>query len=118
MTFKRLNKRRKIYFCSFLINGSIILSGGIILKNFYMGLLGLFMLGECLDMFNDQISDNIIDNYAEMFEINKKIHTQNLKTISNAIKENNPTRLKYITDALDSYYGKEENDDSNEGELF
>lgn len=118
MTFKRLNKRRKIYFCLFLINGSIILSGGIILKNFYMGLLGLFMLGECLDMFNNQISDNLIDSYSKMFEISRKVQNQNLKTISKAIKENNPTRLKYIADTIDSYYGKEEKNDSNEGQLF
>lgn len=111
MTFKKLNKRRKIYFICFLVNGSIILSGGIVLGNFFMGLVGLFLLGESFDVFNEQISDNIIDNYSKMFEINKKIHTQNLKTISNAIKENNPTRLKYITDAIDSYYGKEEEND-------
>lgn len=115
MKFKRLNKRRKIYFCLFLINGSIVLSGGIILGNFFMGLVGLFMLGECFDVFNDQISDDLIDSYSEMFEISRKVQNQNLKTISKAIKENNPTRLKYITDAIDSYYGKEENDDSNKG---
>ena len=115
MTFKKLNKRRKIYFCLFLVNGSIILSGGIILGNFFMGLVGLFMLGECFDVFNDQISDNIIDDYANMFETSRKIHSKNYKIISIAIKENNPTRLKFIADSLDAYYGKEEDNDSNEG---
>ena len=108
MTFIKLNKRRKIYFICFLINGSIILSAGIVLGNFFMGLVGLFMLGETLDVFNDQISDNIIDDYANMFETSRKIHCKNYKMISTAIKENNPTRLKFIADSLDSYYGKEE----------
>lgn len=115
MTFKKLNKRRKIYFCSFLVSGSIILSGGIILGNFFMGVFGLFILGECFDVFNDQISDNIINDYSNMFETSRKIHSKNYKMISLAIKENNPTRLKFIVDSLDAYYGKEENDDSNKG---
>lgn len=115
MTFKRLNKRRKICFCLFLISGSIILSSAFILKNLFMGLYGFAMLIECLDVYNDQISDNIIDDYANMFETSRKIHSKNYKMISIAIKENNPTRLKFIADSLDAYYGKEENNDSNEG---
>ena len=115
MKFKRLNKKRKIYFCLFLIGGSIVLSSAFILKNLFMGLYGFAMLIECLDVYNDQISDDLINSYSEMFEISRKVQNQNLKTISKAIKENNPTRLKYITDAIDSYYGKEENNDSNEG---
>ena len=115
MTFKRLNKRRKIYFCLFLIGGSIVLSSAFILKNLFMGLYGFAMLIECLDVYNDQISDDLIDSYAKMCEISTKVHRQNLKTIKVAIQENNPTRLKYIVDTIDSYYGKEENNDSNEG---
>ena len=112
MTFKKLNKRRKFYFCTCLINGPIILSGGIVLGNFFMALVGLFVLGECFDVFNDQISDNIIDDYANMLDTSRKLHIKNYQIISTAIKENNPTRLKFITDSLDSYYGKEDENDS------
>ena len=115
MTFKKLNKRRKIYFCICLISGSTLLSGAIVLGNIFMACTGLFALGECFDVFNDQRSDNIIDNYSQLIELSRKVHRQNLETIKVAIRENNPTRLKYIADALDSYYGKEENDDSNKG---
>ena len=115
MTFKKLNKRRKIYFITFIILGSVSMSLGILVRDIPTFCLGFMSIIECCSIFNDQIADNIIDNYVDMIESTRKLHVYNYRIISKAIKENNPTRLKYIVEALDSYYGKGEENDSDEG---
>lgn len=112
--YKRLNKRRKIYFWIFLIGGFSEILLGILLKNIAMITLGFVIMVECLNLYNDQVSSDLIDNYANMVETMHSVFEANLTTVRNLIREQNTEMLNKYADTVDSIY-KEEKNDSNEG---
>lgn len=113
-SYKRLNKRRKIYFWIFLVGGFSEILLGIFSKNVAMVTLGVVIMVEGLDLFNDQISSDLIDSYANMVETMHKVFESNLKTVRILVRENDTEMLKKYADTVDSIY-KEEKNDSNEG---
>lgn len=113
-SYKRLNKRRKFYFWLFLLGGIIEFLMGILTKDILMVSLGLIFLTECLDLYNDQVSADLIDSYADMVETMHKIFESNSIAVRDLIREGNTELLNKYADTVDSIY-KEENNDSNEG---
>ena len=112
--YKRLNKKRKIYFWWFLIGGFIEVLLGILSKNWAICCLGFIMMVECMVLCTDQIQDDIIDNYAKMVTTMHGVFEANLITVRDLIREENMEMLNKYADTIDSIY-KEEKDDSNEG---
>lgn len=112
--YKRLNKRRKIYFWIFLIGGFSEILLGILSKNVAMITLGVVIMVECLDLYNDQVSSDLIDSYADMVETMHKIFEANSITLRDLIREGKTELLIKYADTIDSIYKEEEND-SNEG---
>jgi len=115
MTFKKLDTIKKVYFMIFIFLASSCVCLSFLTQDIAMLGLGLMSFLECCNIFTSQEKDDLLDSYNNLLEENRRISTQNYKLISKAIKENNPTRLKYITDILDLYWGKEEDNDSNKG---
>ena len=113
-SYKRLNKRRKFYFWLFLIGGIIEFLLGIFTKDLLMVSLGLIFLAECLDLYNDQVSSDLIDSYSNMVETMHKVFEANCITVRDLIREENTELLNKYADTIDSMY-KEEKNDSNEG---
>lgn len=113
-SYKRLNKRRKIYFWIFLIGGFSEILLGIFSKNVAMVTLGVVIMVEGLDLFNDQISSDLIDSYSNMVETMHKVFEANCITVRDLIREENTELLNKYADTIDSMY-KEEKNDSNEG---
>ena len=116
-SYKRLNKRRKFYFWLFLIGGIIEFLSGIFTKDLLMVSLGLIFLAECLDLYNDQVSSDLIDSYANMVETMHDAFETTIKTISETIKRNDTEKLQKFSETFDSwkFEHKEEENDSNEG---
>lgn len=112
--YKRLNKRRKIYFWLFLIGGLADVLLGILSKNIALISLGLVMMVESLDLYNDQVSSDLIDSYSNMVETMHSVYEANLVTVRDLIREQNTEMLNKYADTVDSIY-KEEKNDSNEG---
>ena len=112
-SFKRLNKRRKVYFLIEFICSIIYLILGICSKNVLLIFFSIYVFFSALDFFSDQASDNIIESYKELLESQRVIHNNTLKMLANAIKENNLEDLKEIVDFIDERYGEDDNDDSN-----
>lgn len=86
-SFKKLNKRRKIDFIVFLICGSLLLFIGIFTLNFWQALCGFIALIECLDIFNDQHNDDIIERYEKMVGNLINSHHNLLRIIKEIIKK-------------------------------
>lgn len=112
--YKRLNKKRKIYFWIFLIGGFCEILLGIMSKNFPMCVLGFLIMTECIVLYTDQINDDIINNYVNMLETMHKAFESNLITVRDLIREGNIESLNKYADTIDSMHKEEEND-SNEG---
>ena len=110
--YKRLNKRRKIFFWLFLIGGFSEILLGIFNKNFAMCTLGFVIMVECMVLCTDQIQDDIIENYEKIHM--HSVFESNLKTVRDLIREENKELLNKYADTVDSIY-KEEKNDSNEG---
>lgn len=109
--YKRLNKRRKIYFWLFLIGGFSEILLGIFNKNFAMCTLGFVIMVECMVLCTDQLKDDIIENYENMVEILHKTLEGTMKTVKKLIKEGRQEQLERFADSVDSIF-KEEKDDS------
>lgn len=112
--YKRLNKRRKIFFWLFLITGSFEVALGIMNKDITTGVLGFIVISECMVLFTDQVNDDIIENYENMVEILHKTLEGTMKTVKKLIKEGRQEQLERFADSVDSIF-KEEKNDSNEG---
>lgn len=112
--YKRLNKRRKIFFWLFLIGGFSEILLGIFNKNFAMCTLGFVIMVECMVLCTDQLQDDIIKNYETMVETMHSVIESNLKTVRDLIRGENKELLNKYADTVDSIY-KEEKNDSNEG---
>lgn len=112
--YKRLNKRRKIYFWLFLIGGFSEILLGIFSNNFAMCTLGVIIMVECMVLCTDQIQDDIIENYEKMVTTMHGIFESNLTTVRDLIREENMEMLKKYADTVDSIY-KEEKNDFNKG---
>ena len=113
-SYKKLNKKRKFCFWLLLIGSILEISVGILTKNLLMLSVGILFLAECLDLYNDQVSSDLIDNYANMVETMHKVFESNLKTVRNLVRENDTEMLNKYADTVDSIYEEEKND-SNEG---
>ena len=112
--YKRLNKRRKFYFWLFLIGGLMNFSCGIYTKNFYMAILGLVMIIECLDLYSDQVNSDIINRYEKMVRDLHKTFELQLNATRDMIRNKDEESLNRFADTIDNIY-KEEKNDSNEG---
>lgn len=112
-SFKRLNKRRKVYFLIEFICSIIYLILGIFSGNVLVIFFSIYVFFNALDFFNDQASDIIIESYKELLESQRIVHHNILKMIANVIKENNSENLKEIVDFIDEHYREDDNDDSN-----
>lgn len=110
--YKRLNKRRKFYFWLSLICGTVILVSGIISKNIWEGVFGFVLFIECLDVLNDQATENIINNYCEYIKETNKLTEKNFKIISQVIKSKDSKQLEEIVKQIDSFYKEEQINDS------
>lgn len=108
--FKRLNKRRKIDFIVFLLGGCFFIFSAIINCNIWQGLFGFVMLVECLDIYNDQTSEDLIENYRQMLFSLHKIFLKTLKNISDMIKENDTDNIQDLINLIDTSYDKEKED--------
>lgn len=86
-SFKKLNKRRKIDFIVFLICGILCILTGIFTLNFWQFLFGIMILTECLDMFNDQCNDDLIERYEKMVGNLINSHHNLLRIIKEMIKK-------------------------------
>lgn len=113
-SYKRLNKRRRFNFWLYLIGGLINLISGICTKNFFMTMFGFVMIVECLDLYNDQVSSDLINSYENMVKNMHKGFDTTIKIINKALKENDTEKLQKFSEIFDSWYKEEEND-SNEG---
>ena len=86
-SFKKLNKRRKIDFIVFLICGILCVLTGVFTLNFWQILFGIAILVECLDMFNDQCNDDLIERYEKMVGNLINSHHNLLRIIKEIIKK-------------------------------
>ena len=86
-SFKKLNKRRKIDFIVFLICGILCVLTGIFTLNFWQFLFGIMIFTECLDMFNDQCNDDLIERYEKMVGNLINSHHNLLRIIKEMIKK-------------------------------
>ena len=86
-SFKKLNKRRKIDFIIFLICGVLCIFAGAFTSNFWQILFGIAILVECLDMFNDQCNDDLIERYEKMVGNLINSHHNLLRIIKEIIKK-------------------------------
>ena len=111
--YKRLNKKRKIYFWWLLIGGLIEVVLGILSQNIAMCCFGLALMVYCLSLMTEQIQDDRIDNYKKEVEILYRTLKLNLIFVKNLIKEKDEETLNKYADIVDSIY-KEEKDDSNQ----
>lgn len=86
-SFKKLNKRRKIDFIVFLICGVLCIFAGAFTSNFWQILFGIAILVECLDMFNDQCNDDLIERYEKIVGNLINSHHNLLRIIKEIIKK-------------------------------
>lgn len=113
-SFKKLNKRRKIWFIIYLICSSIQISVGILNKELIFVFFGIFAFFVGLDLFHDQASETLIKEYADMVEKQEKDYRITLATISDAIKTKDMDYLEKMSKTIDEYYyGKVNKNDSN-----
>lgn len=110
--FKRLNKRRKIEFVVFLLGGCFFMLNAIVTCNIWQGLFGFVLFIECLDVLNDQATENIINNYCEYIKETNKLTEKNFKIISQVIKSKDSKQLEEIVKQIDSFYKEEQINDS------
>ena len=108
--FKRLNKRRKIDFVVFLLGGCFFILNAIVTCNIWQGLFGFVMLVECLDIYNDQTSEDLIEKYEQMILYLNKVFLKTLKNISDMIKENDTDNIQDLINLIDTSYDKEKED--------
>ena len=112
-SFNKLNKKRKIWFITYIICSLTQMFIGVLNKELIFIFFGIFAFFVGLDLFHDQASDDIIESYKELLESQRVIHNNTLKMLANAIKKNNSEDLKEIVDFIDEHYGEDDNDDSN-----
>lgn len=101
--FKKLNKRRKIDFIIFFALGLFFMISSIKTLNIWQGLFGFLVLLESIDIYNDQISENIINNYQKTTESFNNAFKYILITVRDLIKENDEKKIQEFTSIIENF---------------
>lgn len=112
-SFKRLSKKRKISFIIQNVCSAIQFICGIYRGNLLLILFAMYVFITTLDLFNDQSTDIIIENYRNMIETQFKVHRETLNMISKAIKSGDEDTLKQIDFIINTNRREEVDNDSN-----
>lgn len=113
MYLKDLDKRNKFWFLFFLICASIVLFGGIIFKEPFIITIAVIYYAECFTVLNDQLKSNIIKDYEEMLDASIEVHKENLKQISNLLKQGNSKAIEELIELIDTRLKEEDSEDES-----